>query len=87
MRINQTGTWNEIPGLALRFELPEPASIRVLYSISVMPDQNFVNDGEAWMTLWLITGTLADLCNLHEVGGLNSTQTDSQVFVGFVNER
>lgn len=69
MRINQTETWNEIPGLALTFELPEPASIRVLYAMSVMPDQNFANDGEAWMTLWLIA--LPDLCDRHEVGRPN----------------
>ncbi|CAN0543623.1 unnamed protein product, partial [Ectocarpus sp. 12 AP-2014] len=38
VQIDQTGTWNEIPGLRLQLELPEPASIRVLYSMSVMPD-------------------------------------------------
>lgn len=46
VQINETETWNEIPGLSLKFDLPEPASIRVLYSMSVMPDQNFAYDGE-----------------------------------------
>ncbi|CAM9734048.1 unnamed protein product [Scytosiphon promiscuus] len=44
VRTEETETWDEIPGLRLNFELPEPASIRILYSISVMPDQNFVSD-------------------------------------------
>lgn len=48
VQIDQTGAWNEIPGLRLQLELPEPASIRVLYSMSVMPDQTFDNDGETW---------------------------------------
>lgn len=39
--INETGVWQEIPGLALKIALPEPASIRVLYWMSVMPDHNF----------------------------------------------
>lgn len=46
VRINETGAWNEIPGLALSIVLPEPASIRVLYSISVMPDQSFGSHGK-----------------------------------------
>ena len=46
VQISDAETWNEIPGLSLNFDLPEPASIRVLYSISVMPDQNFGADGE-----------------------------------------
>ncbi|CAM9343751.1 unnamed protein product, partial [Hapterophycus canaliculatus] len=43
VRINETETWNEIPGLRLNLELPEPVSIRILYSISVMPDQDFTS--------------------------------------------
>lgn len=50
VRLNETGMWEEIPGLALTIALPEPASIRVLYSISVMPDQNINNDGESSAT-------------------------------------
>lgn len=46
VQISETETWSEIPGLTLKFDLPEPASIRVLYSMSVMPDQNFASDGE-----------------------------------------
>lgn len=46
VQINETGTWSEIPGLTLKFDLPETASIRVLYSVSVMPDQNFAYGGE-----------------------------------------
>lgn len=46
IQISQTETWGEIPGLSLKFDLPEPANVRVLYSISVMPDQNFAYDGE-----------------------------------------
>lgn len=46
MRINETGAWDDIPGLSLVIVLPEPASIRVLYSMSVMPDQNFGNHGK-----------------------------------------
>lgn len=46
VQISERGTWNEIPGLTLKIDLPEPASIRVLYSMSVMPDQNFASDGE-----------------------------------------
>lgn len=46
VQITETETWNEIPGLSLEFDLPEPASIRILYSMSVMADQNFDSDGE-----------------------------------------
>ncbi len=46
VRINESGAWDEVPGLNIKFDLPEPASIRVLYSMSVMPDQNFASDGE-----------------------------------------
>lgn len=46
VRINETGAWDDIPGLALSIVLPEPASIRVLYSMSVMPDQNFGSHGK-----------------------------------------
>jgi len=48
VRINETGAWDEVPGLSLKFNLPEPASIRALYSMSVMPDQNFASDGEIY---------------------------------------
>lgn len=41
MRINETGGWDEIPGLALKIVLPAPASIRVLYAMSIMPDHDF----------------------------------------------
>lgn len=47
VRINETGIWEEIPGLALKIVLPEPASVRVLYSMSVMPDNNFGAAGKA----------------------------------------
>lgn len=53
VRINETGSWGEISGLALTFVLPEAASIRVLYSMSVMPDQNFANEGDAYLRLFL----------------------------------
>lgn len=50
VRVNETETWDEIPGLTLNVVLPEPACIRIMYCISVMPDQNFASDGETWAT-------------------------------------
>lgn len=46
VRINETGIWDRIPGMTLKIVLPEPASIRVIYSMSVMPDQSFGCEGE-----------------------------------------
>ena len=46
-RISETGTWEAVPELTLTFLLPELASIRVLYSISVMPEYIYLNEGEA----------------------------------------
>lgn len=51
VRLNETGYWDEIPGMALTIALPEPASIRVLYSMSVMPDRNFANYGERYIVV------------------------------------
>lgn len=48
VRLKETGKWQGIPGLSLCVLLPEPASLRILYSMSVMPDQNFANDGEPY---------------------------------------
>lgn len=49
VRINETGIWEVIPEMVLNFLLPEPATIRILYLISVMPEQNFaLSDGEAF---------------------------------------
>lgn len=49
VRINETGIWELVPEMVLNFMLPEPATIRILYSISVMPEQNFaLSDGEAF---------------------------------------
>lgn len=47
VRINDTGRWEEIPGMAVTIVLPEPASIRLLYSMSIMPDHNFWAEGKA----------------------------------------
>ncbi|CAM9173657.1 unnamed protein product [Ascophyllum nodosum] len=43
-RISETGTWEAVPELTLTFLLPELASIRVLYSISVMPEYIYLNE-------------------------------------------
>lgn len=89
VRINETGQWNEIPGLSLNFDLPEPASIRVLYSMSVMPEQNFVSDGKICGSRSIfghrrIDGMMSCRCKLPRNVGvcvvLNGPTSDCDVF-------
>lgn len=57
MRISETGAWEQIPGLALKIVLPAPASIRVLYAMSIMPDHDVG-----------ASGTAAEMCHPFCVG-------------------
>jgi hypothetical protein len=45
-KLDTAGAWQAVPDLSIAFTLSEPASLRLLYSMVVLPDQNFGADGE-----------------------------------------
>lgn len=46
LHMNKSGRWHEIPDMELSIFLSEPASIRVLYSMTIMSEHVLHNEGK-----------------------------------------